>query len=103
MHTSRTPPTPCQSLTTTKTLCTHLVWRSKKSQENSVHDWELNPRLSGDKMKCLPSALGEELFSMGRTVLDFETPIAIKFKSHLFVENRKIQLMPKIMNRLFTY
>ena len=30
MHTSRTPPTPCQSLTTTKTLCTHLVWRQKE-------------------------------------------------------------------------
>ena len=27
MHTSSTPPTPYQSLTTTKTLCTHLVWR----------------------------------------------------------------------------
>jgi len=30
MHTSRTLPTPCQSLTRTETLCTHLVWRPKK-------------------------------------------------------------------------
>jgi len=30
MHACRAPPTPYQSLTTTKTLCTHLVWRQKK-------------------------------------------------------------------------
>jgi len=76
---------------------------AQKSQEKGVHDRESNPRLSGDKMKCLPTALGEIFFSMGRTVLDYETPIGIKFKSHLLVENGKIQLMPKIMNHLFTY
>ena len=32
-----------------------------------------------------------------------ETPINLNFKSYLFVENGKIQLMPKIMNHLFTY
>jgi len=34
-----------------------------------------------------------------------ETPINLNFKPHLFVENEnaKIQLMPKIMNHLFTY
>ena len=32
-----------------------------------------------------------------------ETPINLNFKSHFFVENGKFQLMPKIMNHLFTY
>jgi hypothetical protein len=47
--------------------------------------------------------LGEQLISMGRAVFGHETPINLNFKSHLFVENGKIQLMPKIMNHLFTY
>ena len=68
-----------------------------------MHDRESNPRLTGDKMTCLPTALGEQLFAMGRTVLNHETPITINFKSHLLVKNGKIQLMPKIMNHLFTY
>jgi len=103
MHTSRTPPTPCQSLTTTETLCIHLVWRPKKSQQESVHDGDSNPRLSGHKTKYLPTALREHLISMGRTVSNHEKQINLNFKSHLCVENGKIQLMPKIMNHLFTY
>ena len=103
MHTSTTPPTPCQSLTTTKTLCTHLVWRPKKSQKEGVHDRESNQRLSDDKMKGQSKVLREQLISMGRAVFGHETPINLIFKSHLFVENGKIQLMPKILNHLFTY
>jgi len=54
-------------------------------------------------MRCLPTALGENLFSMGRSDSDHETPITINFDSHLFVEDGKNQLMPKRMNHLFTY
>jgi len=52
MHTYRTPPTPCQSLTTTKTLCTHLVWRPKKSQRrvcmtgNRIQDFQVTRLMS---------------------------------------------------------
>jgi len=76
---------------------------AKKSQKEGVHERESNPRLSGDKMKCLTTTLGEQLISMGGAGFGHETPINLNFKSHLFVENGKIQLMPKIMNRLFTY
>jgi len=54
-------------------------------------------------MKCRSTALGEQLISMCRALFGYEAPIDLNFKLHLFVENRKIQLMPKIMNHLFTY
>jgi len=54
-------------------------------------------------MKCLPTALRKQLIFVGRTVSDHQIPSILNFKSHLFVENGKIQLMPKIMNHLFTY
>ena len=57
MHTSRTPPTPCQSLTTTETLCTHLVWRQKKNHSESVHDRESNQSSADHKAKFLPATL----------------------------------------------
>jgi len=54
-------------------------------------------------MKGQSKVLREQLISMGRAVFGHETPINLIFKSHLFVENGKIQLMPKILNHLFTY
>jgi len=35
MHTSGTPPTPCWSLTTAESLCTHPAWRPKKKNVKS--------------------------------------------------------------------
>jgi len=76
---------------------------AKKSRKEDKHDWDSNPGQSGFDMKCLPTALREQLISTNYKVSDHQIPITPKFKSHLFVENRKIQLMPKIMNHLFTY
>ena len=101
-HTSRTPPTPCQSLTTTETLRTHLVWRQQKK----------SPRtrcITGSRTKVnqVSSPRFYQLSCENRctrwTVSVSGWNANLNFKSHLFVENWNIQLMPKIMNRLFMY
>ena len=38
MHTSGTPPTPCLSLTTDESLCTHPAWRPKKKSHKYMVD-----------------------------------------------------------------
>jgi len=103
MHTSRTPPTPCQSLTTTETLCTHLVWRPKKNSQ-------IRLCISGNRTKV------HQATSPGFYQLRWEnncTRWAVLF-SHWNANQSKLQitsfcwepksqLMPKIMNHLFTY
>jgi len=97
-----TPPTPCQSLTTTETLCTHLVWRQKKVTRvcmtgSGIKNYQITSP-SVCQLRC-----DDNWISYAVSFLTTKRQSIWNIKSQLFVENGKIQLMSKIMNHLFTY
>ena len=103
MHTSGTPPTPCKSLTTAESLCTHPAWRPKKRSLRHVSD-SGNPTMVGiqlmTRVMFRPTMLFDQSYPMGHTEPVNNTDL-FKLQITTFAENGKIQLTPEITNHLF--